>query len=141
MIKNRVKLNEYVKLFKPADAIMYGLVVLIMLAGFLNFRLLMGNTYNRLAIVELNGEVLKTFVLEPEMEQEEFRVDAGEGQYVAIALQYDYIMVISSNCRDQVCVGWGRIRYSGQAIVCLPYRVVVRITGRSEEESLDDITW
>lgn len=39
-------------------------------------------------------------------------------------------------CPDHICVDMGKIRYSGQSIVCLPNRVVVSIEGVSGEADL-----
>ena len=57
--------------------------------------------------------------------------------------QYDYynVVVISggtvsvteASCKNQVCVKHGRISRSGESIVCLPNRMVVRIENGSEE--------
>jgi hypothetical protein len=128
-------------LFKPGDALVYGLVIVIMAAGFLNISILTGNGRDRLAIVEMDARVIHTVRLEQNMKTQEIRIDAGEGRYNTIFIGYDYVEVIESNCPDQVCVGWGRIRYAGQTIVCLPFRIVIRITGRIGEDAVDDITW
>ena len=57
--------------------------------------------------------------------------------------QYDYynVVVISggavavaeASCKNQVCVKHGAISRTGESIVCLPNRLVVRIEGGSEE--------
>lgn len=141
----KIKVKSIVKqaqtIFKPCDALAYGLVIVIMVAGFANMRIMMGNGRDRLAIIEMDGEVIDTINLEQNKIAQEIRIDAGEGKYNVILVGYDYIEVLESNCPDQVCVGWGRIRYAGQTIVCLPFRIVVRIVGRTEQAPVDDITW
>ena len=119
----------------------YGVVIVIMLSGLAGMRLLMVNGRDRLAIVEMDGIVLNTVYLEQDMEAREIRVDAGEGRYNTVLIGYDFVEVLESNCPDQVCVGWGRIRYSGQTIVCLPFKIVIRVVGRIEETPIDEITW
>jgi len=128
-------------LFKPWDAMAYGVVIVIMLSGLAGMRLLMVNGRDRLAIVEMDGIVLHTVYLEQDMEAREIRVDVGEGRYNTVFIGYDFVEVLESNCPDQVCVGWGRIRYSGQTIVCLPFKIVIRVVGRIEETPIDEITW
>ncbi len=44
-----------------------------------------------------------------------------------------------ANCFDQVCVHTGHISDVGSAIVCLPNKVIVRITGEDDSESEVDI--
>ena len=39
----------------------------------------------------------------------------------------------SADCRDQVCVRTGTLTHAGQVAVCLPNRVVLRITGGTSE--------
>ena len=39
----------------------------------------------------------------------------------------------SADCRDQVCVRTGTLTRAGQVAVCLPNRVVLRITGGTSE--------
>lgn len=140
-----MKVNSVVKqaqaIFKPWDALVYGMVIVIMVVGFANVRILMGNGRERLAIIEMDGEIIDTIYLEQNKIAQEIRIDAGDGKYNVILVGYDYIEILESNCPDQVCVGWGRIRYTGQTIVCLPFRIVVRIVGRTEQAPVDDITW
>lgn len=57
--------------------------------------------------------------------------------------QYDYynvveisggtVSVTEASCKNQVCVKHGEISRSGESIVCLPNRLVVRIENSSEE--------
>jgi hypothetical protein len=42
------------------------------------------------------------------------------------------IKVISSECPDKICVDEGSIMLSGQTIVCLPNKVVIKIIGSDE---------
>ena len=41
--------------------------------------------------------------------------------------------VRSADCRDQVCVRTGTLTHAGQVAVCLPNRVVLRLTGDTGE--------
>ena len=128
-------------IFKPWDTLVYGLVIVIMLAGFVNIRIMMRTGRERLAIIEMNGQIIDTISLEQNMTSKEIRIDAGEGSYNIVFIGYDFVEVLESNCPDQVCVGWGRIRYAGQTIVCLPFKIVVRIVGQTDQAPVDDITW
>lgn len=42
------------------------------------------------------------------------------------------VHVSDSPCRAKICVRTGRISYTGQLIVCVPNKVVVRIIGQEE---------
>lgn len=45
--------------------------------------------------------------------------------------------IVESDCPDKLCVRQGAVIRSGQAAICVPNRVVVRLTGR---EAVDGIT-
>jgi len=134
-------LKQAQTIFKPWDALVYGLVIVIMLAGFVNIHIMMRTGRERLAIIEMNGEIINTISLERDMTAQEIRIDAGEGSYNIVFIGYDFVEVLESNCPDQVCVGWGKIRYAGQTIVCLPFKIVVRIVGQTDQAPVDGITW
>jgi hypothetical protein len=43
------------------------------------------------------------------------------------------VRVVSSPCRQQICVGMGAARKPGAVIVCVPNEVVVRVLGGADE--------
>jgi len=51
----------------------------------------------------------------------------GNGEKIVVQAENGEARVLSSTCRDQVCVRTGWISGVGQTAVCLPYRVVLRI--------------
>ena len=48
--------------------------------------------------------------------------------------------IVTSPCRNQICVRMGRLRAAGGALVCLPNRVMVRFEGRNGASGVDAIT-
>ncbi|MBC7319851.1 NusG domain II-containing protein [bacterium] len=48
------------------------------------------------------------------------------------------VRMLSSPCPDKLCVKEGYINKSGQVIVCVPNRIVIKIEGRA---SLDALTY
>ena len=52
-----------------------------------------------------------------------------EKELVEVKIQNQEVQVISSDCKDQICVHQGRIHYAGQTITCLPQRVFIKIEG------------
>jgi hypothetical protein len=58
---------------------------------------------------------------------------------VQIAVRDGTVGFVRSDCPDKICVHTGFLSIPGQSAVCLPNRVVVRVTSR-EEEALDGIT-
>ncbi len=50
------------------------------------------------------------------------------------------VYMADASCRNHICVSMGRKKASGESIVCLPNRVVIRIEGESEGDDYDVIT-
>lgn len=83
-----------------------------------------------LAIVEVNGREVKRVALGEGQKKRTFEVDGVDGHSV-FEVEDGRIRMVSSACRDKLCVGVGPIDSGGRAIVCLPNRVVIRVTGVS----------
>ena len=50
-----------------------------------------------------------------------------------VVLQGESAVMQQADCRDQVCVRTGRLTRAGQAAVCLPHRVVLKLVGEASE--------
>lgn len=59
---------------------------------------------------------------------------------VRIAVRKGAVGFVASDCPDKVCVHSGFLSLRGQSAVCLPNRVVVRVTA-SRGETLDSVTY
>ncbi len=57
---------------------------------------------------------------------------------VTIKIEGKTVMVENSNCPDKICVKTGKLTKSGQSTACVPNRVTVFITGKSD---IDIITY
>ena len=58
------------------------------------------------------------------------------GKDICIRIEGDRVWVLHSDCPDQICVRSGEIRTAGQTVVCLPNRVVVKITGAAQLDAV-----
>lgn len=59
----------------------------------------------------------------------EYTVSGYGGGVNHVVIQDGEVWVDEASCPDKLCVRQGRVRDSGQMIICLPNRVVVEITG------------
>jgi len=50
-----------------------------------------------------------------------------------IVLQGKTARIEAADCSDQVCVRTGTLSKAGQAAVCLPYQVIVKLVGEDSE--------
>ena len=77
------------------------------------------------AVVSVDGVETERLALE----EAERTIQAG-GYTLRLRLTETEVWVESSDCPTQDCVHTGHISRSGQSIVCLPARVIVRLEGR-----------
>ncbi|MCX8006792.1 MAG: NusG domain II-containing protein [Coriobacteriia bacterium] len=67
-------------------------------------------------------------------EDARYRVDGLAGS-VILEVHHGTLRVVSSSCRDKVCIRAGSIDAPGEAVVCIPNGVTVTVEG--DERSLD----
>lgn len=122
-----------------------GLVVLCVAAlaiGLAFFRFRGGEAGDLTAVVTIDGAEVDRFA--PSDLLESPRTYSGNGYTLTVALAIDYegpprnalppsgeagLRVAVSDCPTQDCVRTGLIHRSGQSIVCLPARIVIRLEG------------
>lgn len=57
-----------------------------------------------------------------------------------VSIENGSARVISSPCRDKICIRAGRLENAGDWTACLPNKTLVQIRGKDEQE-IDDITF
>ncbi|WP_425060615.1 hypothetical protein SCACP_13500 [Sporomusa carbonis] len=120
-----------------ADKWLVIVLLLIAISGIgLNMYYVSGNGQGRSVIITVNGKTVKTFPLR-EGYVGEFRI-GGDTEYNIIEYKAGRVRVREADCPDQVCVRSGWISVPSQEIVCLPYRVVVKVVSDSPAD-VDDI--
>ena len=107
-----------------ADIILISCLIFLSLLLFLLFALF--RSPGRTVEITLDGKVLGTYPID-----EDKTVDAGEGKVVVISGGFVYME--SADCKNQICVRHSPISKSGESIICLPNRVIVRITGEDSD--------
>ena len=88
------------------------------------------------AVISVDGAETERLVL-PEQDRTERTVEGG-GYTLRVVLTETEVWVEASDCPTQDCVHTGRISRSGQSIVCLPARVIVRLEGGAAEPGIVD---
>ena len=81
-------------------------------------------------VITKNGTLYESFDL-----SENRTVDMGSN---VIVTENGYVYMKSADCKNRICVNTGKINSAGQSIVCLPNRIMVKITGK--EDSVDAVT-
>lgn len=65
-------------------------------------------------------------------------IETGHGKNL-IEFTSDSVRVVEADCPDQICVHQGPIKTSAIPIVCLPHKVVVRLTPSTQERGEDPV--
>lgn len=63
----------------------------------------------------------------------------GGEDYNILEIRDGAAAVTEANCGDHTCVRTGEIRRSGESIICLPHKVVVKIVG-GEDSAVDAVS-
>ena len=96
---------------------------LLLLAGLLYLLTRPGGA-GALAVVTVDGQEIARYPL-----AQETTVTIGAENYNVLFISGGTAAVIEANCGDHTCVNTGAVSREGEAIVCLPHRLVVRIEG------------
>lgn len=87
--------------------------------------------------ISVDGQELNRL---PLSEQTTYEVPLARG-YVKVAVSEGKASVAQADCPDQICVSTGAISRPGQAVICVPYRVVVEVIGGKAWADVDAVTW
>lgn len=84
-----------------------------------------GQKEGRVVVIEQDGEEI--FRL-PLTREQTIRIPSESG-YNSVQITPGGVWVAQADCPDQICVKQGKISASGESIVCLPHRLVIRLEG------------
>lgn len=106
------------------------IAAVLVLAGAVWLYTYLTRTEGGLAVVTIDGEELMRLPL-----SEDSVTLLGEGEHTnLLVISGGAASVTEASCPDHLCVRQGEARYDGETIVCLPNKLVVRITGGPENE-------
>lgn len=119
---------------KKLDRKMFLLLLLLSLISIVFTDFLFGRDGTLTAIVEVNGKEYGRYSLEEkEAKTLDVRTEFG---YNKIEISDGEVRVTESDCPDKLEVHQGEICSAGQMLVCLPNRLVVRVSGEREVDGL-----
>jgi len=109
-----------------ADKVLIGCLIVLSLASYPLVRRMTkaGNVVQ----IEVNGAVS---TVAPLYTNQSFAAPGPLGN-TNVVIQDGEVFVTESPCRNKICIRTGRIAHTGQLIVCVPNKVVVRVIGKEE---------
>ncbi len=114
------------RLFQKRDLVL--LLALLLLASALLLAFLFRPASQR-AVVEREGEILWEEDLSLLTGPKEMVFEGANHISLVVRFSPEGAQVISSQCPDQICVETGFLVRAGEAAVCLPGRLVLRMEG------------
>ena len=108
---------------RPLDLLF--IVIPLVLAAILWFFLRPQGT-GEVAVVTIDGEEWGRYALSEDCT---VSIESGDDGYNLLVITDGEAQITQANCGDHTCVRTGAISQTGQSIICLPHKVVVRIEG------------
>ncbi len=105
-------------------------IVLLLLAAFVSAYITLSRDAGTTCTVTY-GRASETFSLA----EDRILPILSNGHALTVTIEHGAVSVTESDCPDQVCVNSGPISKSGQAVVCVPAQVTVRINGSSDHDA------
>ena len=102
-------------------------IVLVALASAASALPMLAADEGAYAVVEYDGGSLTL----PLAADGEYPIESG-GYHLTLRVEGGGVEVLAADCPDRLCVAGGPISRSGQTLICLPARVIIRIEGGDE---------
>ncbi|MDP4133144.1 MAG: NusG domain II-containing protein [Bacillota bacterium] len=107
---------------KRADFIIILILVAVLLTGLLVYKTMQGE--GKSVIVTVNGDNYGVYSLDDD-------ITVNIKGTNTLVIKNRTADITEANCPDKICVKHKPISKSGDEIICLPNRVIVRISGKS----------
>ncbi|HHV19863.1 MAG TPA: NusG domain II-containing protein [Thermoanaerobacterales bacterium] len=109
------------------------LAALLIFTGFQVYGFADGKTY---VLIEADGRIYQKVSLGEDGPNLKLTVPTAHGENI-VEINGNKVRMLYADCPDEDCVRQGFISRSGQMIVCLPNRIVIKI--ESDKSAKDDV--
>ena len=110
------------------DKILLAVAVCVSVLGLILSGVLAQSSGADLCVVEVNGSLYAKYALKEIISTKYIEIRTEYG-YNKIELSENGVKMIEADCPDQRCRGQVCLSQTGGMLVCLPHRLVVRLTG------------
>lgn len=124
---------------KKADFILIAIILLIGVGLFAGYRTFYQQAGSSVEIL-VDGKLYKTLSLSEEQSQEILPEDGGRN---LLTIRNGYADMVEADCPDGLCVRQAKISHQGETLVCLPHKIVVKVTGDTDtgDDGLDGVAY
>ena len=120
---------------KKRDLLLIGAALIAALALYLVSQISAGGGAATV-VVTIDGEEAYKWPLAVE---NTYEVRQEDGSVNTIRVEGGAVRMLEANCRDGLCIRQGRMKNAAKTIVCLPHRLVVRISGKAIVQDNSDL--
>lgn len=115
-------------IIRKADIVLA--IALIIIGGASSLALSYYDVAGSRVVVELNGQVYGSYSL-----SEDRTIQVRHGNHFnQVKIKNGEVSVTEASCHNQVCVKHKAIHTTGESIICLPNKVIVKIQGEGGNE-------
>lgn len=119
---------------KKNDFILFITIILLSIILFASYRLFFYQPGNSVSIF-VDGELYKMLPLNKDTSLDITGADGGTNH---LEIKNGAASITDADCPDKLCVHQKKIVNNGESLVCLPHKIIVRVSSRQERE-LDDV--
>lgn len=99
------------------------------------YRLLHRTTGDTVTIT-VDGKAYRTLPLSVDTTLDIPGADGGTNH---LEIKNGHASITEADCPDKLCVHQTSIRHNGESLVCLPHKVIVKVTANASEDDLDGV--
>lgn len=125
--------NSY---FKKGDIFIYTFALLLIISALIYSSAYASGKTNMTVVIEDDKGEIASYQIKGLNKEIEYTYEGENGEFCRIIIDSDGVFIEDANCPNRLCVSWGKITKPGEAILCLPHRIIVRIIG---EGGVDDV--
>ncbi len=114
------------------------LLLILAIAGLCvtgGYRLLHRTTGDTVTIT-VDGRTYRTLPLSVDTTLDIPGADGGTNH---LEIKNGHASITEADCPDKFCVHQTSIRHNGESLVCLPHKVIVKVTANASEDDLDGV--
>ena len=129
-MKNKASDNRIFSFFNKADILLLAVFLLMGFGSMLALRL--PSSEGSQVIISVGGEELGRYPLGVDRE---IKLETEYGRNT-VTIRSGTVSVTESDCPNHDCERFGAISRPPQSILCIPHRLVVRITGETDVDAV-----
>jgi hypothetical protein len=125
-------------MMRKGDKILIAVIAVLVIFGY-GIKLYTDYKYKNAestATVEINGKLYGKYELK-KTGNKIMNLELPDGEHSTVEFKDGRVRIQQADCPDKVCVRTGWISKPGEVIVCLPYRIVVKISGERQDVDIN----